>query len=248
MYWHLCKAFVPLETQIREFEREVEFVETRQYENPLQVYRNHDVLNLICQAAGGVYYRDTLHMHPHWRDYSSEQMRDVFQMNIDKAEEYRKGSMSRPEQIQGGSRSRSHLRAEANKRASPNSIEPSCSLSVVWHNLPPGPEHAYRCLKQQRPSVQTSTGTRTQASGTSMLRISTTGASTRALQGSGNSFRPRVNMVDGDQMPDRPTAETGENEVMYIHDLVDKSYIQSRDKLMDDDQAPVGWKDETRSN
>ncbi|KNC83107.1 hypothetical protein SARC_04626 [Sphaeroforma arctica JP610] len=82
-------------------------MEIHQYENPLQVYRNHGVLTLIWQAAGTAYYSDSLHVHPHWRDYSAEETREVFRVSIDKAEEHRRQNIPRSLRIPGGSRSRS---------------------------------------------------------------------------------------------------------------------------------------------
>ncbi|KNC83110.1 hypothetical protein SARC_04629 [Sphaeroforma arctica JP610] len=129
------KPSVPLETQIRDFERKFELKEMRQNENSLLAYRNN-VLNLIRQHVGGAYYRDTLlgfSMQPNWRDYSSEQMRDVFRVDIDKAEEYRRGNGSRPQQVPGGLRLRSHWRTDANTRAPTRAtnIESASSLSTV---------------------------------------------------------------------------------------------------------------------
>ncbi|KNC85027.1 hypothetical protein SARC_02781 [Sphaeroforma arctica JP610] len=132
---------VPLETQLRNFERKVDFMEMRQYENPLQVYRNH--------------------------------------------------------------------------------------------------ADAPRCPKLQKATI----------GGAPLHRVSAVGTSTRTQQAPGNNFRLRVNLVDGnDQIPDPTPAEVGESEVMHIHDLVDKSYVDSEDELMETEQGPANWEEEISSN
>ncbi|KNC74729.1 hypothetical protein SARC_12731 [Sphaeroforma arctica JP610] len=222
---------VPLETQLRDFDRKVDFMKMRQYENPLQVYRNHGMLNLINQAAGGAYYCDTLRMHTNWREYSATQMRNVFRVNIDKAEEHRRANLS-----PGGLRSRTRTRVEANTRANPHTppaSNPRARCRSCEQNLPPGPAHAPRRPKLLRAPTSTNTGSHTRRGYAPPHRTSAGGLSTRTQQTPGNTFRPRVNLVDGgDQMTDPTPAEVGESEVIHIHDLVDESYVDSEDKLI----------------
>ncbi|KNC86994.1 hypothetical protein SARC_00887 [Sphaeroforma arctica JP610] len=62
--------------------------------------------------------------------------------------------------------------------------------------------------------------------------------STRTQQAPGNNFHLQVNLVDeDDQIPDPTPDEVGESEVMHIHDLVDESYFDSEDELMEAEQG-----------
>ncbi|KNC72291.1 hypothetical protein SARC_15156 [Sphaeroforma arctica JP610] len=107
-----------------------------------------------------------------------------------------------------------------------------------------GPAHAPRCPKIQRAPTSTNTGSHTPHGGAPPHRASAVGTSTRTQQVSGNNFRPRVSLVDGDdQMPDSTPAEVGESEVMHIHDLVDESYVDSEDKLVEAAQGPADWEE-----
>ncbi|KNC85343.1 hypothetical protein SARC_02464 [Sphaeroforma arctica JP610] len=171
-------------------------------------------------------------------------MRDVFRVNIDKAEEQCRANLSRLLQTPGGSRSRTRVRVETNARANPHA--PPASNP---RNIPPGPAHAPRCPKLLRAPTSTNTSSHAQHGGAPPHRASTVGTSTRTQQAPGNDFRPRVNLVDGgDQMPDPTPADVGESEVMHIHDLVDESYVDSEDELMEAEHGPADWEEESSSN
>ncbi|KNC86608.1 hypothetical protein SARC_01237 [Sphaeroforma arctica JP610] len=205
-------------TQLRDFERKVNFMKMRQYENPLHVYRNHGMLNLINQAVRGAYHRDTLRMHPNRREYSAAQMRDVFRVSIDKAEEHRRASLP------------DHCKSPgANTRANPHAppaSNPKARCRSCEQNLPPGPVHAPRCLKLLRAPNGNEHG----------QPYATWGCATIPFIGWGNIHAHTT------------SDEVGESEVMNIHDLVDESYVDSEDELMEAAQGPADREDEPSSN
>ncbi|KNC83955.1 hypothetical protein SARC_03819 [Sphaeroforma arctica JP610] len=178
-------------------------------------------------------------------------MRDVFRVNIDNPEENRQDKPSRPQRIPGNSRSHSYLRTDANTRANPHASptsNPRIRCRSCEQNVPPGPGHTSRCPNLQRLLVQTNTGSHAQHGWATVQRTSAMNTSTHGTHGSGTNFRPRVDLVDGDIVPDQPPNGTGETEVMHIHDLVDESYVQSDDELMEEKQTPEGWEVGTDSD